>query len=179
MSVRYMIIECDRCHYAATSLVTAGKFIWTDAGQEFWFSRKLAVCDDCKGVVAIEDFPVLGLAAKTEPRQDSFWRKLARRFVRDKAGEFAEKAGLTVAAKVLALKRRPVCLTCGGTNVTPIPEDRLGNPDDVAMRPLGIAHPGCGGNLTVRGSGNNRIAPREVTQIYDIHGRKIGERPGW
>ena len=179
MSVPYEIIECERCGYAASTLVTAGKFVWSDGGEEYWFNRELAICNDCECVVAMEKFPDPTVLAAARKRLGSFWRKFTKKFGDDDAGIMARSKGLSVAERVLALRRKPVCLSCGSPNVAPLPRLDGGGSANTQVRSLGIAHPGCGGTLTIHGSGGDRVAPMEVTLIYNIQGKKTGERPGW
>lgn len=179
MSVSYETIECERCGYAETSLVTAGKFVWSDGSEEYWFSRQLAVCKNCECVVAMEEFPEPAVLAEARKRLGSYWRKLTRNYGVDDVGMMARSKGLAVAEKVIALQRKPVCLSCGSANVAPLVTPDDGGSDDTRIRSLGIQHPGCGGMLTIYGSGGDRAAPLEVTRIYDLHGRQIGTRPGW
>lgn len=179
MSVPFEIIECERCGYSETSLLTAGKFVWSDGEEEYWFRRKLAICGDCESVVAMEQFPEPAVLAQARKRLRSFWRKLTKNYGDDDAGMMARSNGLSVAERVLGLNRSPVCLSCGSTNVAPLSRPDDGGAENIQSRPLGIAHPGCGGMLTIHGSGGLRVAPMEVTKIYDVHGKKLGERPGW
>ena len=179
MSVPFEIIECERCDYIQTTLVTAGKFVWTVGTEEFWFDRELGVCVDCQAVVAMEKFPDPALLSAAQKRRNGFWNKLTKRYGNDEAGHLASYAGFSVVESVMSLGRKPVCLSCGGSHV-----QRLALPDDgesnnTAVCLLHITHPGCGGELTIRGSGGERVAPMEVTRIYDIHGQQISERPGW
>ena len=179
LSVPYEIIECGRCGYAASSLVTAGKFVWSDGEEEYWFRRKLAICSACECVVAMEEFPDPAILAEARKRRGSFWRKLVKKFGDDDVGMVARSKGLSVAEKVLSLHRKPVCLSCGSSNVAPLSRLNDGGSDNTQVRSLGVTHPGCGGMFTIYGSGGDREAPMEVTRVYDIHGKKIGERRGW
>lgn len=192
MSVPYETITCDGCSYRQNTLITAGKFVWKSGGQEFWFDRELAVCHTCRAVVAMEKFPDEERLQKLERQHrelEERKRLIAKRqsnFLHGLLGRFGEKIeeyqlredGYSVLQEVRALQRDPVCLTCGNTSVTPIIRT-AGGSNDTSVRSLGVVHPGCGGQLKIQGSGNNRIAPAEVTRIYDINGQKIGERQGW
>ena len=178
MSVPYETIFCDTCGYEAISLVTAGKFIWSSGAEEFWFDRELALCEDCQGVVAMEKFPDRAGFDEAQKRHSSLWRGALRRYGKDEAGRLAEKEGFGVLEQVMKLQRPPVCLACGGSGVEPIRRPKGGS-SDTSIRALGMSHPGCGGQLTIQGSGVNRIAPREFTRIYDTRGQLVVERPGW
>jgi len=106
MSVPFEVIECDRCDYSQTTLVAAGKFVWTDGLEEFWFDRGLAVCEDCKAVVAMEQFPNAALLSIARKRRNNFWSKLTRKYGDDDAGVLAHKKGFSVAELVVSLGRK-------------------------------------------------------------------------
>ena len=178
MSVSYEIISCDTCDYQGTSLVAAGKFVWKSGQREHWIDRSLALCQSCQGVVAIEKFPDLAMFQDARKRRSSFWRRALGRFGEDAAGKLAKEECFTVLEQVMELGRRPVCLTCGQHDVEPILLPKGGS-RDASIRQLGMVHPGCGGQLTVQGSGGVRIALTRMTRIYDTEGQFVGERPGW
>jgi hypothetical protein len=183
VSVPFEIIACEACGYRATSLVTAGKFVWTEGGEEYAFGRDLAVCRACCQVVAMECLPDRAELAATPPAPvpvtpaRTFLDRLLRRPTPQPEPD-RPRQSFRVAERVLALARKPVCLSCGSPDVIPIPRSRGGSRDET-VRPLGLDHPGCGGALTIQGSGLTRIAPRAVARLFDIHGRQVGERPGW
>jgi hypothetical protein len=179
MSVPFEIIECDRCEYVQTTLVTAGKFVWTNGHDEYWFDRDLALCDDCEAVVAIERFPAKHIFEMAKQRRASFWRRLTKKYGDGEVGKIAASESFTVLEAVMALRRAPVCLECGGTHIRPLVRPGGSDTANTTARSLHAVHPGCGGGLTIRGSGGERVAPLEITRVYDIYGRKVSQRPGW
>jgi hypothetical protein len=129
----------------------------------------------------MENLPDPAVFQEARKRQASFWRSRLKRFGKDGAGVLASGEGFAVLEEVMELGRLPVCLTCGQHDVEPILLPRGGS-RDASIRQLGMVHPGCGGQLSVQGSGGPdgmRVAPRQVTHIFDIHGQFIGERLGW
>lgn len=189
MSVPFEVIECERCGYAASTLVTAGKFVWSDGGEEYWFGRKLGICTDCECVVAMEEFPDEERLIEQErrsrmleerrKRKPGFFGKIFNRPLIDPSAFGKSSDDVSVARKVLELKRRPVCLSCGSTRVAPLMRPENSDSQNTSLQALGFLHPGCGGMLTIYGSGDYREEPAHITLIYDIQGKKIGERLEW
>jgi hypothetical protein len=190
MSVPFGVVECELCGYVATTSVTNGKFLWTDGEDEFWFSRRLAVCHSCESVVAMEEFPTepeiqekeqnAQEAARRRERSTGFFARLFRSRSTIDPNSFPRMPeGFDVARKVLAMGRKPVCLSCGSTTVVPLvlPDDYVTSNESLRM--LNVRHPGCGGMLTIYGSGGTREMGMPIARIYNLEGRFIGERHEW
>lgn len=178
MSAPYEIISCDTCSFQGTSLVAMGKFVWKSGEQEHRIHQSWALCQSCRSVVAMENLPDPAIFQDAIKRRSSFWRRQLGRFGKDEAGKLAKEQCFTVLEQVMALGRPPVCLTCGHPDVEPILR-QIGGSRDTSVRLLGAVHHGCGGKLSIRGSGSTRIALTRITRIYDIEGQFIGERSGW
>lgn len=178
MSLPYQTIACLDCDYQATSLVRFGKFIWRSGNDEYWFDRDLGLCMNCCGVVAIERFPDPSIFEKALKRRSIFWRRTLHRFGSDAPGVLASEEGFDALACVMGKKREPVCLSCCKTDVEPLflPDNTT---HDTSVRELNVSHPCCGGRLTAQGSGINRLAPVQITRVYDIAGQIIDQRLGW
>lgn len=155
--------------------MTFGQFLWNYDGQTFEFDRQLGLCQDCEGIVAMEDLPdadTMDRARKfhstyTGPRL--FWFQEG-----DKAKCLASQEGFGILERVMELNRPPVCLTCGGSDVQPLalPEVPDGSRRaNMALTKLGVRHPGCGGQLQVEGSGGLRLRLSPVTYYFDIDGQ--------
>ena len=175
MSIPFLIFTCDSCDYHSSSFVTFGEFLWNYDGQTFNFDRQLGLCQDCKEVVAMEKLPdpdVMDRARNihaTYTGQRLFWFQ-----EKDEAKYLASQEGFNVLERVMELRRPPVCLTCGGSEVQPLvlPEVPDGaKVTDMALTPLGVEHPGCGGQLQVEGSGGLRISLNPVTHYFGIDGK--------
>lgn len=175
MSIPFLTFTCDSCDYRSSSFVTFGEFLWNYEGQTFNFDRQLGLCQDCEAVVAMEDLPdgdTMDRAKEihsnyTGPRL--FWLQ-----EKDKAKCLASQEGFEVLERVMELNRPPVCLKCGGSDVQPLvlPEvPDAASRTDLALTPLGVKHPGCGGNLQVKGSGGLRISLNPVTYYFGIDGK--------
>lgn len=176
MSIPFLNFTCGSCEYHSTSFVTFGEFLWNYEGQTFNFDRQLGVCQDCKAVVAMENFPELHEfeeAKKLHPElRGKFVNPLTESYVR----QLASRKGFEVLERVMEIRRLPVCLKCGGTDVKPVvlPEVPDGaKRTDMALTPLEIKHPGCGGRLQVKGSGRLRIGANPATYYFDIYGRAL------
>ena len=175
MSIPFLTFTCDCCDYHSSSFVTFGEFLWNYDGQTFNFDRQLGLCQDCKEIVAMEKLPdpdVMDRAKEihstyTGPRLFWFQEK-------DEAKCLASQEGFNVLERVMELQRAPVCLKCGGSDVQPLalPEVPDGaKPTDMALTPLGVKHPGCGGQLQVKGSEGLRISLNPVTYYFGIDGK--------
>lgn len=175
MSIPFLTFTCDSCDYHSSSFVTFGEFLWNYDGQTFNFDRQLGLCQDCKEIVAMEDLPdadTMERARKihstyTGPRLYSFQEA-------DKAKWLASQEGFEVLERVMELNRLPVCLNCGGSDAQPLvlPEVPGGaSRTDMALTNLGVKHPGCGGQLQVKGSGGLRLGLNHVTYYFDIDGK--------
>lgn len=175
MSIPFLIFTCESCDYHSSSFVTFGEFLWNYDGQTFNFDRQLGLCQDCKEVVAMEKLPdpdVMDRARNihaTYTGQRLFWFQ-----EKDEAKYLASQEGFNVLERVMELRRPPVCLTCGGSDVQPlvlpeVPDGAKGT--DMALTPLGLEHPGCGGQLQVESSGGLRISLNPVTYYFGIDGK--------
>ena len=175
MSIPFLTFTCDSCDYYSSSLVTFGEFLWNYDGQTFNFDRQLGLCQDCKEIVAMEKLPdadVMDRARKihatyTGPRLFLFQEK-------DEAKYLASQEGFNVLERVMELRRPPVCLKCGGSDVQPLvlPEVPDGaKRTDMTLTNLELKHPGCAGQLQVEGSGGLRLGLNPVTYYFGIDGK--------
>ena len=178
MSGAFCVIFCDACTYRTHSLIAVGSYFWRSGDREFRFRSGLGVCETCRGVVAIELFPSPELFEQARERRRSWMRRHLIGFGRDQIGTLASQDGFEVLEEVIALRREPVCLSCGQPAFVTIDRGKLHETSDKTERPLGIAHPGCSGNLRIRGSGLNRISMAEITRVFDPRGKMIAKRFG-
>ena len=177
MSIPFLTFTCDRCDYHSSSFVTFGEFLWNYDGQTFNFDRQLGLCQDCKVIVAMEKLPDADVMDRAKEIHSTYTGPRLFRFqVKDEAKYLASQEGFEVLERVMELQRSPVCLQCGGSDVQPLVLPEL--PDgakrtDMALTPLGVKHPGCGGQLQVKGSGGLRLGVNPVTHCFDIYGRAL------
>ena len=83
----------------------------------------------------------------------------------------------TEANRVIELKRRPVCLKCGGNKVQAI--ELPSNAGGSIPIKIGIKHPKCSGNLKVHGSDGVRLGMNPIKYIYDIYGKLTSTIEGY
>lgn len=172
MSINFLHITCTDCSFRGNSLVTAGCYLWSHNGQNFRFDRRLGLCLDCKEVVAIEVLPDPETMERARFIRKTYrGEPLYRLHESDYAKYLASQNGFDVLEKVIALKRKAVCLQCGKTAVRPINRPKDVNSDTPVSLDLG--HPWCTGTLLAQDSGGFRIALRPKTCIYSIHGQLI------
>ena len=175
MSIPFLKFTCDCCDYYESSFVTFGQFLWNYDGQTFNFDRQLGLCQDCEGIVAMEDLPDAHTMERARKIHSTYTGPRLFRFKeKDEAKYLASQEGFEVLERVMELRRPPVCLKCGGSDVQPLvlPEVPHGaNPTDMALTPLGVKPPGCRGQLQVEGSGGLRISLNLVTYYFGIDGK--------
>ena len=172
MSIPFLNITCDACSFSGSSLATFGLFFWSDKEQVFPIDRQLGLCGECDDIVAMEYFPGPKVVERAKGiRQKYEGPPLWRHLEKNEAKYLASQTDFDLFERIIALKRPPVCLTCGGSSVHPIklPEGADG---DVPID-LDIKHRGCSGHLRVQGSGGLRMGMRPITYTYDIHGHLL------
>ena len=113
MSIPFLSITCTSCSFEGTSLVTAGRYLWTDDGMTFQFDRRLGLCLDCNEVVAIEDFPDAETMERARSIRTTYTGQPLLRILEPEYAKYlASQVGFEVLEELLALDRRPVCLEC-------------------------------------------------------------------
>ncbi len=174
MSTPFLNITCDGCSFSGSSLATFGLFLWSDKEQVFPIDRQLGLCGECDDIVAMEYFPDHKVVERAKGiRQKYEGPPLWSHLEKNEAKHLASQTDFDLFERIIALKRPPVCLTCGGISVHPIklPEGADG---DVPIE-LDIKHLGCSGHLKVQGSGGLRMGMRSITRRYDIFGKFLDE----
>ena len=175
MSIPFLTFTCDSCDYHSSSFVTFGEFLWNYDGQTFNFDRQLGLCKDCKEIVAMEKLPDADVMDRARKIHATYAGPPLFLFQeKDKAKYLASQEGFNVLERVMELRRPPVCLKCGGSDVQPLvlPEVPHGaKRTDMAQTPLGVKHPGCGGQLQVKDSGGLRLGLNPVAYYFGIDGQ--------
>ena len=172
MSTTFLNFTCDKCSFWGDSLVTFGGFYWSYKEQMYQFERQLGVCSHCDEIVAMEKLPdSYTMKRAREIRKDYTGQPLFQIFEKNYAKYLASQEGFAVLDRVIALKRRPVCLKCGGDKVQAVelPSNASGS---IPIK-IGIKHPKCSGNIKVHGSGGLRLGLNPIKYIYDIYGGLI------
>ena len=178
MSTTFLNFTCDRCSFKGDSLVTFGGFYWSHKGKMFQIDQQLGLCSNCDDIVAMEKLPdSYTMKRAREIRKDYTGQPLFQIFEKDYAKYLASQEGFAVLDRVIALKRRPVCLKCGGNKVQAIelPSNAGGN---IPIK-IGIKHTGCSGNLKVHGSDGVRLGMNPIKYIYDIYGKLTSTVEGY
>lgn len=179
MSMPFLRFTCERCDYHETSFVTSGTFLWNYDGQTFDFACQFGVCQDCEAVVAMEYLPDADTMDRAKEIHSTY--KGPRLFwfqEKDEAKCLASQEGFNVLERVMELRRPPVCLKCGGSDVQPLvlPEVPDGaERTDMALSNLEVKHPGCGGQLQAEGSGGMRLGLNPVTYYFSIDGKAFSK----
>jgi len=172
MSTTFLNFTCDKCSFQGDSLVTFGGFYWSYKEQMFQFDRQLGLCSHCDGIVAMEKLPdSYTMKRAREIRKDYIGQPLFQLIEKDYAKYLASQEGFALLDRVIALKRRPVCLKCGGYKVQAI--ELPSNAGGSIPIKIGIKHPKCSGNLKVHGSDGLRLGLNPIKYIYDIYGGLI------
>ena len=170
MSTTFLNFTCDKCSFHGDSLVTFGGFYWSYKEKMFQFDQQLGLCSHCDKMVAIEKLPdSYTMKRAREIRKEYTGHPLFQLTEKDYAKYLASQEGFAVLDRVIALKRRPVCLKCGGNKVQAI--ELPSNAGGSIPIKIGVKHPGCSGNLKVYGSGGVRLGLNPIKYIYDIYGK--------
>ena len=178
MSTTFLNFTCDNCSFQGDSLVTFGAFYWSYKKKMFQIDQQLGLCSDCDEIVAMEDLPdSYTMKRAKEIRKNYTGQPLFQFIEKDYAKYLASQEGFAVLDRVIALKRRPVCLKCGGNKVQAIelPSNASGS---IPIK-FGVKHPKCSGDLKVHGSGGVRLAMNPIKYIYDIYGKLISTIEGY
>lgn len=174
MSIPFLSITCTSCSFSGSSLATIGCYLWRHEGQTFQFDRRLGLCLDCNEVVAIEYLPDSETMERARSIRKTYTNKpLLSLLEPDYAKHLASQDGFDVLEKVIASKRKAVCLQCGKSAVRAIVKPENTNSETPVELELG--HPWCTGTLQAQDSGSLRIAVRHETRTYSIHGKLISK----
>ena len=177
MSITFYKFSCDKCSFEGDSLVTFGRFLWSHDGDVFQFDRRVGLCEDCDEIVAMEKLPDSYTMKRARGiRKDYTGQPLFQLIEKDYAKYLASQEGFAVLDRVIALKRRPVCLKCGDNKVQAI--ELPSNAGGSIPIKIGIKHPKCSGNLKVHGSGGVRLGMNPIKYLYNIYGRYISSIEG-
>ena len=169
MSTTFLNFTCDKCSFKGDSLVAFGGFYWSHKEQMFQIDQQLGLCSDCDEVVAMEKLPdSYTMKRAREIRKDFIGQPLFQFIEKDYAKYLASQEGFEVLDRVIALKRRPVCLKCGGYKVQVI--ELPSNAGGSIPINIGVKHTGCSGKLKVNGSGGVSLGLNPIKYIYDIYG---------
>ena len=178
MSINFLNFTCDMCSFQGNSLVTFGGFYWSYKEQMYQFERQLGVCSHCDEIVAMEKLPdSYTMKRAREIRKDYTGQPLFQLTEKDYATYLASQEGFAVLDRVIELKRRPVCLKCGGNKVQAI--ELPSNAGGSIPIKIGIKHPKCSGNLKVHGSDGVRLGMNPIKYIYDIYGKLTSTVEGY
>ena len=152
-------------------------FIGHTKRKLFQIDQQLGLCSDCDEIVAMEKLPdSYTMKRAREIRKDYTGQPLFQLIEKDYAKYLASQEGFAVLDRVIALKRRPVCLKCGGNKVQAI--ELPSNAGGSIPIKIGIKHPKCSGNLKVHGSGGVRLGMNPIKYLYNIYGRYISSIEG-
>ena len=177
MSTTFLNFTCDKCSFQGDSLVTFGGFYWSHKAKTFQIDQQLGLCCDCDEIVAMEKLPdSYTMKRAREIRKDYTGQPLFQLIEKDYAKYLASQEGFTVLDRVIALKRSPVCLKCGGNKVQAI--ELPSNAGGSIPIKIGNKHPRCSGNLKVHGSGGFRLGINPKRYIYDIFGSLLSTVEG-
>ncbi len=169
MSTTFLNFTCDKCSFKGDSLVSFGGFYWFHEEQIFQFDQQLGICSNCDEIVAMEKLPdSYTMKRAREIRKDYTGQPLFQLTEKDYPKYLASQEGFAVLDRVIALKRRPVCLKCGGNTVQAI--ELPSNAGGSLPIKIGVKHTGCSGNLKVHGSDGVRLGMNPIKYIYDIYG---------
>lgn len=191
--------SCTACAYESFSTVLWGQFIYELDSGPVYVNRRLGWCMACAKLVPIEAFPdastihdldarvrevqeALSTARAKAAQSQSWIRRLLRiepklpvRLVMDLKGAQRDLAEAKQLAEALRGRTQPRCLICGSADCLVVP--RKSSSSAVASPrgqpvPLGMAHPGCSGQL-LRSSDGDLVSVSPRKRYYDRDGRLL------
>ncbi len=189
MSIPTAVIECSTCDYQVAAVQTHGAFSWCDdTGNRAQLTRELGVCEDCACVVAIEKLPseselqdMVAEVRATHPRpmKKGFLSRLMGERKDDHPDwlkaldSMVPKNPESVLLALSEQKRRPLCLTCGSTNIAPLNLPQRDDLSETLEYTTRVKHPGCSGVLVAYFPRNQRFSPMEFATLVHVSGRIV------
>ena len=169
MVLPYRIFSCDKCEFESSTLRYFGSYyLYKDPRRYFFFpiSKTLGFCQDCKDIEEIEVIPKLKVFERAKEIHSAL-QDDSLEFPYEENHEvlnIAVEKNLYILENIIKSKRPPVCLTCGGVNVSNIT--------------LPKTHPGCGGNLEVRSAETSTKfgINFDAYDLFDTQGKLIEKR---
>jgi len=176
MSVPYLSFSCSSCDYRETSFVASGRFSWVYEGKMFNFFPNIGICLDCQKIVPIEGIPAQDVFLRARALHPKIKGKMSSLIQRDEAKWLAYQEDFHILEIIVDQNRRPVCLQCGRENCEKIDLASIGKGNkltDIDLTSIGIKHPGCDGELFMKGSGSTRIGITPKAHYFDIRGQYL------
>lgn len=198
MSMPFEIYSCSRCEFQGWSTVVWGFFSYLDGDAVIPLQRSLGWCEACASLAPVEVLPSAAALARLEAASAAAAARLqpllaaARRRQQRLArllgwplrldletaaaeAEFeqAQRELAEARARAAALRARssgPRCLHCGSHACVPLPPSAAAATGAPAS--VGMAHPGCGGEL-LRQPAGFRVAAGMTSRYYDLEGRLV------
>ena len=194
MSVPGVDISCDRCEYYGSTVVVFGQFKYSTPRGTISIPRTLGWCSACSTLAPIEvanremriksltvDLRLNDLEKKNLRRGTPFLKRIfsSRKAYREPLPGVwisSELSSPVLLADYLSCSRKPRCLTCGSTEVSKVPKmlDSLNDfyDSDRIKVPIGMNHPGCGGQLLASTS-KVRLSIRSKCRVYNLSDGKF------
>jgi hypothetical protein len=188
MSLSYFEFTCSRCVFHDVNTVLWGRMNYQTRSGLIPVQRSLGWCVACGGLAPIEVLPSRERLLWIETKEyHSPWSMLAAGEppTSEQMNDHAEYARLAreddlrdERTRMEALGGResaPRCLSCGSVEVVALPEgiDPPGTWDKPeAPVPVGMAHPGCDGELLVKHS-DMRVRMSIPERVYTVEGALV------
>ena len=176
MSISFLKISCSECDFSGSSLVAFGTFRYKSENSYFDLDRSFGLCLDCNAIVPIEILPDADTFHRAKQLRKTYTgRPLLKLLEKDVAKYLASQQNFEILEKVIDLNRKSVCLECGKAAIRELEIPK--NVSDTFWINIDQSHPWCSGKLQVKHSGSLRIAPQEITKLYNIYGELISTHP--
>jgi len=82
MSLPFKVFSCSRCEFTGLDLVISGHFNYEAPSGLFFISRRLGWCNECNGIVAVENIPnvqkIVELKSEIEKKEQYIAHSLDR-----------------------------------------------------------------------------------------------------
>jgi hypothetical protein len=160
MSMPSINLDCEKCGYSGSTMVTWGSFNYRTEDQIIPVNRILGWCLDCDGLVPIEDFSnsneilaEIKEILKPLKIKASKWLSINLfKYQCKNRAESIEKVEqlATQLNMIVERKGKERCLTCSSINVLPFDGDYRLEYEGLLYKGLkktGFIHPSCGGEI--------------------------------
>lgn len=201
MSIPVLTFGCTACDLKAWDTQTWGYRFYKADGKQFRMRVAMGWCQSCCALSAVEIKPNAGLEAQLvakiaqlrigleeqlirTPPTRRWWQLMAIKSSEVMRAEYKladaqkELASLRQLLPLMASRRSGHrCLGCGSEDclhISPPPVEASFDHFHPAPVPLGISHPGCGGEFTVCSDGLC-LSVQTVQRAYDLDGRLLPE----
>jgi hypothetical protein len=160
MSMPSINLDCDKCDYSGSTMVTWGNYKYRYENQTTPVNRILGWCSDCEGLAPIEDFNnaseiLAEIKGLIKPLKVNVRRRISittSKYQCESRVENLERIDQLSSQLHMIIERKgnERCLKCSSTNVSIFDGDYSLEYEGLlykGLRKTGFIHPNCGGEI--------------------------------